>query len=75
MASGVALMGRPRKSARKSAAAPVASAAVMHLKGSPAYGEWLEGLHRTTHLQKTTIVRLALAEWAERHGHPAPPEF
>ena len=48
---------------------------IVHLKGSPAYAEWLEGLHRKTHIAKAALFRLSMAEWAERNGHAAPPEM
>jgi hypothetical protein len=48
---------------------------IVHLKGSPEYAEWLESIHRKTHIPRTTIMRLALAEWAKANGHPAPPEM
>jgi hypothetical protein len=49
--------------------------AVIMLKGSRAFADWLEDVHRKTHIPKTTIVRLALATWAKQNSHPAPPEF
>jgi hypothetical protein len=47
---------------------------VVHLLGPAEEREWLTLLHERTHIPKTTIVRLALAEWAERNGHPKPPK-
>ena len=46
---------------------------VIHLQGAPAEYQWLEELHSRTHLPKATIVRLALADWAQKNGHPGPP--
>jgi hypothetical protein len=48
---------------------------VIHMKGSPEYVEWVEKVHRATHIPKVQIFRLALADWAERNGHPSPPEI
>lgn len=50
-------------------------ASIILLKGTPEYATWLDEFHRTTHIPKATIVRLAMAEWAVTHGYPAPPEF
>jgi hypothetical protein len=49
--------------------------AIIHLKGTVAYSEWLDRLNRKTHIPKAALVRLAIAEWAARHGHEPPPEF
>jgi hypothetical protein len=46
---------------------------IIALKGSREYADWFAKLHAKTHIPKATIVRLAIAEWARRHGHPAPP--
>jgi hypothetical protein len=45
------------------------------MKGSADYVDWLDGVHRKTHIPKVQIFRLAVAEWAERNGHPVPPEI
>lgn len=44
------------------------------LRGSPAYGEWLDNLSEETSIPKASIVRLALKAWAESRGLPAPPK-
>lgn len=49
--------------------------AVIHLKGSVAYAEWLERFHRETHIPKTTLVRLGLADLAKKLKFEAPPEL
>jgi hypothetical protein len=46
---------------------------IINLKGSQEQADWLEAVHRKTHIAKSVIVRLALGEWAARHGHPAFP--
>jgi hypothetical protein len=75
---GAETMGRPKKGEAK-ASGPNKAAddreVIVHLKGSTAYAEWLDAIHRKTHIPKTSIFRLAVAEWAERNGHPAPPEM
>ena len=48
---------------------------IVHLKGSPAYAEWLDNMNKRTHIAKATLVRVALADYAQRNGHPAPPEL
>lgn len=76
-ASGVSTMARPKKNAPKPSTSASADdrQAVIVLKGSPAYVEWLDAIHKSTHIPKTSIVRLALAQWAKANGHPAPPEI
>ena len=79
MPAGAGLMARPKTRAKKKTGAPPPSElereTIVNMKGSPEYADWLEGVHRKTYISKVQIVRLALAEWAERHGHPAPPEI
>jgi hypothetical protein len=48
---------------------------IIHLKGSAAYAQWLDDVHRKTHIPRTTIIRLAVADWAKKHNLPAPPEI
>jgi hypothetical protein len=45
------------------------------VRGSLEYAAWLTELHKKTRLQKSTIVRMALAEWAEKRGFTLPPEI
>lgn len=77
MGAGAGLMARPKT--KKTQAPPPASElereSVINLKGSPEYSAWLESVHRKTHISKAQIFRLAIAEWALKHGHPAPPEI
>ena len=79
MAAGAGLMVRPKAKMKRNAAPPPASEpereTIVNMKGSPEYADWLEAVHRKTHIPKVQIVRLALAEWSENHGHPAPPEI
>ena len=79
MAAGAGLMARPNAKKTKAAAPPPASEpereTIVNMKGSPEYSDWLEGIHRKTHMPKVQVFRLAIAEWAERHGHPSPPEI
>jgi hypothetical protein len=74
--AGVAVMAGPKKGAKhKAAPEPTGDrVAIIHLKGTPEFAEWLESVHKATHIPKASIVRLALKEWAENHGHAAPPE-
>ena len=43
---------------------------IINLKGSETQADWLEAVHKKTHIAKSVIVRLALTLWAERNGHP-----
>lgn len=74
MRPGADLMGRPKKGTKKPPP-PDERLAIIHLKGSGAYSEWLDAVHRKSHIAKATLFRVALAEWAERNGYPAPPEM
>ena len=76
MSLGVSIMARPKKGA------PIEPAeergereTVIHMKGSPAYVDWLEAIHKKTRIPKVQIFRMAIEEWATKHGHPAPPEI
>ncbi len=68
-------MARAKKAARKPSRPPDDRLGVIHIRGTVEYADWLEELHRKTHIPKATLFRVAIAEWAERNGHPAPPEF
>jgi hypothetical protein len=48
---------------------------IINLKGSKRYAAWLDEVHRSTHIPKVQLFRLAIAEWAQGHGHPVPPEI
>ena len=37
------------------------------------YLNWFNGIAEETSRTKSAILRIALAEWAERSGHSAPP--
>ena len=71
-------MGRPKMSSKRSPA-PVEDQGeretVIHMKGSSRFVAWLNDVHRKTHIPKVQIFRVAVAEWAERNGHPVPPEI
>jgi hypothetical protein len=73
--AGAATMGRPKKGAKRPERPPDERQAIIHLKGTADYAYWLHRVHQETHIPKATIVRLALAEWAQRHGAPPPPEL
>ncbi len=42
---------------------------IINLKGSLEQAEWLETVHRKTHIAKSVIVRLALIDWAAKNGY------
>lgn len=76
METGALLMGRP-KTGKKAGKRPPQDerVAIIHLKGTPAYAEWLDKINRLSHIPKAAIVRLAVADWAAKQGYPGPPEF
>jgi hypothetical protein len=47
--------------------------AVIVLKDTRDYRDWLTGLSETTLISTATIVRDALSKWAADRGLPAPP--
>jgi hypothetical protein len=72
---GVETMARPkgRAKAKGRAETPVPQSpriTIINLKGSQEQADWLEAVHRKTHLSKSVIVRLAISLWAEHNGHP-----
>lgn len=44
------------------------------LRGSAAYVAWFAAIRKKTRISKSELVRAAMEEWSQRHGHPAPPE-
>lgn len=74
MSPGAATMAKKKSPSAKEDTADD-RVVIVHLKGSAAYAAWLTDLHKKTHIAKATLFRLAMAEWAEKHGHPAPPEI
>lgn len=68
--------GRPKKGEKPPLATDSDNRVVIvHLKGSQEYAAWLDAIHAKNHVPKSTMFRLAMAEWAERNGHPTPPEL
>ncbi len=51
------------------------SEVVLTLAGTQEYVAWIDGIATDTSRTKSAIVRIALAEWAERNGHAAPPKL
>jgi hypothetical protein len=43
------------------------------LKGSAEYQLWVKRLSRNTRMPPTTLLDIALSEWAQLHGHEPPP--
>jgi hypothetical protein len=75
---GVSEMGRPRKAAKQTPATVEDRSereTIVHMKGSAEYVDWLEEVHRKTHIPKVQIFRIAVAEWAARNGLREPPEI
>jgi hypothetical protein len=48
---------------------------IINLKGSQDVADWLDAMHRKTHLSKAAIIRLGMVAWAEKNGQPIPPVF
>ncbi len=48
--------------------------AVIVLKGSPEYREWLTSISKDTLIPVASIVRDAVGKWALLRGYTAPPE-
>jgi hypothetical protein len=73
--AGTITMARPKSRPKtKGPATPqVPRATIINLKGSQEQADWLEAIHRKTHLAKAVIVRLALDQWAGSNGHPPMP--
>lgn len=47
---------------------------VLTIKGQPAWREWIERVAKKDRFNVSTLVDVALKEYAERHGHKPPPE-
>jgi hypothetical protein len=75
MGAGAATMGRPKKGAARPERAPDDRVAIIHLKGTAEYAEWLDDAFRKTHIAKATMFRLAMIDWAKKMKLPAPPEL
>jgi hypothetical protein len=70
---GLELMSRPKSKPKAQEPIPESRdsrVTIINLKGSPEQGQWLESVHRKTHIAKSVIVRLALSQWAASNGHP-----
>ena len=70
--AGVELMARPKSTHKGKPTEPnqAPRLTIINLKGSEAHADWLEAVHKKTHIAKSVIVRLALTQWAEQNGHP-----
>jgi hypothetical protein len=67
-------MARPKKGEKKAERPPDERVAIIHLKGTAEYAEWLDGFFRKTHIAKATLVRLALKQLAKEYKYNPPPE-
>lgn len=71
-------MGRPKRGAtqpEKPERPPDLRVAIIHLKGTVEYSDWLEAAYKKTHIPKATMFRLAMADWAVKNGLEPPPEL
>lgn len=69
----VAILMEPRVGRKRKAARPDDRVAVVVLKDSAHYRDWVDSLSATTLIPVATIVRDALARWAADRGLPPPP--
>ena len=46
---------------------------IIAIKGTREWGEWLASASKASGVPAAVLVEVALAEWASRHGYPAPP--
>lgn len=77
-ATGAEPMARPKGRPKGKKAVDASQAqriTIINLKGSREQAEWLEAIHRKTHIARSVIVRLALDFWAGKHGHPPFPSL
>lgn len=76
MSSGVLTVGRPKRGAPEPPPEERGEReTVVHMKGSPAYVDWLERMHKKTRIPKVQLFRIAMEDWAAKNGHEAPPEI
>ncbi len=78
MAAGAVSMGRPKRGEQRPPAPPEDTddrVAIINLKGSRQYADWLDEANKKTHIAKATIVRLAIKDWAKNNGLVPPPEL
>jgi hypothetical protein len=68
-------MARPKQQPKTDTPATDERTVVVHLKGSTAYAQWLDEASEKTHIAKSVIIRLALAEWAQKNSLPSPPKM
>jgi hypothetical protein len=71
--SGTATVARKTQRGKGPEKAQDERVAVIVLKDTPDYRNWLIGLSEATLISTATIVRDALAKWAAERGLPAPP--
>jgi hypothetical protein len=77
-ATGTEPMARPKgrpKGKRPVDTTQAGRTTIINLKGSQEQADWLDAVHRKTHIAKSVIVRLALDFWAGKHGHPPFPSL
>jgi hypothetical protein len=71
--TGAAVMAK-KKRAKPQGPAAEERVAVVVLKGSPDYRDWLNGISQDSLIPVAAIVRDALAKWAKQRGYSEPPE-
>jgi hypothetical protein len=83
MGDGATTVGRPKKGERKAGRGskdPNSAGAedretIVFVKGSSAYFDFVDDVHKKTFIPKAQLFRIAFREWCERNGHGTPPEI
>lgn len=66
-------MARPKGRPKLPITAPPRGT-LLNLKGTDEQIRWFDDIHFTTRIGKSSLMRLALTFWAERHGLPPFPQ-
>lgn len=70
----MAVLAMAKKKPGRPKMGPEPKRTVVNLKGSPAWGDWLGEISERTMIPASKLIEVAMKEWAERNGHPAPPK-
>jgi hypothetical protein len=75
MAGSGPIMMAKKKAPEPKEASKDERVAVIVLKGSHEYREWLNSMSKDTLIPVASIVRDAVAKWATQRGYSSPPEL
>jgi hypothetical protein len=70
---GVAVMAK-KKAGKPSGSPSAERVAVVVLKGTPEYRDWLNEISKESLIPVASIVRDALSKWAKERGYPKSPQ-